>query len=69
MTGLKYEADARGRDPVGGCHRIVCTLQGQYASARHELEFVTRLNALCKGVYGYAEQKQDQGFDLDISVN
>nr|GEZ51233.1 LOB domain-containing protein 22-like [Tanacetum cinerariifolium] len=68
MTSLMYKADARGRDPIGGCHRIVCTLQGKYASARRELEFVTRLNALCKGVYGYAEQKQDQGFDLDINV-
>ncbi|GKE82865.1 LOB domain-containing protein 22-like protein, partial [Tanacetum coccineum] len=72
MTSLMYEADARGRDPIGGCHRIVCALQGQYASARRELEFVTRLNALCKGVYGSAEHMQDivndQGFDLDISV-
>nr|GEW96565.1 retrovirus-related Pol polyprotein from transposon TNT 1-94 [Tanacetum cinerariifolium] len=37
MTSLMYEADARGRDPIGGCHRIVCALQGQYASARRAL--------------------------------
>ncbi|PWA73143.1 hypothetical protein CTI12_AA263120 [Artemisia annua] len=59
MTSLMYEADARGRDPIGGCHRIVCALQGQYTGARRELEFVTQLNALCKGMYGSAEQKQD----------
>ncbi|PWA62470.1 LOB domain-containing protein 22 [Artemisia annua] len=50
MASIKYEADARARDPVGGCCRIVLELDQQLREAEDELKFVKQLLAFYKPV-------------------
>nr|GEX43979.1 LOB domain-containing protein 22-like [Tanacetum cinerariifolium] len=62
MAGIIYEADARARDPAGGCSRILIELDQHIREAESELEFVKQLVALCKRI---GLQKQLKPDDLD----
>ncbi|GKE64632.1 LOB domain-containing protein 22-like protein [Tanacetum coccineum] len=50
MASIVYEADARARDPVGGCSRIVLELVQQLKEAEDELKFVKQLVEFHKSV-------------------
>ena len=61
MASIKNEADARARDPVGGCCRIVLELDQQLREAEDELKFVKQLLAFYKPV-GMFEEEQKPDF-------
>nr|GEW19871.1 LOB domain-containing protein 22 [Tanacetum cinerariifolium] len=56
MASIMYEADARARDPVGGCSRIVLELVQQLREAEDELKFVKQLVEFHKSVGTYCEE-------------
>ncbi|PWA77597.1 LOB domain-containing protein 22 [Artemisia annua] len=58
MASIKYEADARARDPVGGCCRIVLELDQQLREAEDELKFVKQLLAFYKPVGMFEEERK-----------
>ncbi|XP_021754529.1 LOB domain-containing protein 27-like [Chenopodium quinoa] len=48
MRTIIYQSDARAKDPVGGCYRIIRELHHQIAYCKAELDLVLQQLELCK---------------------
>ncbi|KAF9617722.1 hypothetical protein IFM89_038222 [Coptis chinensis] len=59
MQSMIYEADARGKDPVGGSHMIIRNFHHQIACYQSELELVLHQLARCREQVQMNEEKMD----------
>lgn len=64
MRTIIYQSDARAKDPVGGCYRIIRELQYQIAYFKAELDVVIQQLELCKAQV-YHQQQQQQLYPGD----
>ncbi|PWA62469.1 hypothetical protein CTI12_AA217960 [Artemisia annua] len=67
MHTVIYESNARAKDQVGGCYKIVLELEQRIREAESELEFVKQQLEVCKTV-GVQEQIHIidyEWFDID----
>ncbi|MQM15934.1 hypothetical protein Taro_048888 [Colocasia esculenta] len=55
MGSIIFQSDARARDPIGGCYRIILELQRQIDRDSAELDLVLRQLAICRA---QAQQQQ-----------
>ncbi|RZC52947.1 hypothetical protein C5167_021367 [Papaver somniferum] len=62
MRSMIFQAEARARDPVGGCAHLIRDLQFQIARCKEELELVYHQIAMCRA----AAQAQSV---IDVNVN
>ncbi|XP_057246863.1 LOB domain-containing protein 22 [Beta vulgaris subsp. vulgaris] len=58
MRTIIYQSDARAKDPVGGCYRIIRELQYQIAYFKAELDVVIQQLELCKAQVYHQQQQQ-----------
>lgn len=61
MSSIIFEANARANDPVGGCYRILSTLQRQIAHYKAERDLVLQQLAICRATL--AGQAQNLSLD------
>ncbi|KNA18026.1 hypothetical protein SOVF_074520 [Spinacia oleracea] len=63
MRTIIYQSDARAKDPVGGCYRIIRELHHQISYCKAELDLVLQQLELCKAQV-YQQQHHAQLYQM-----
>ncbi|XP_074293961.1 uncharacterized protein LOC141621199 [Silene latifolia] len=67
MHTIMFQSDARAKDPVGGCYRIIRDLHYQIEFCKAELDLVFQQLAICKAQAYQQQQQQQQSQMLHIN--
>ncbi|OEL26203.1 LOB domain-containing protein 22 [Dichanthelium oligosanthes] len=67
MATLIYQSDMRAQDPVGGCYRLIATLERQHELDTAELSAVLHHLALCRQAATAIPPQEGGMADLDVT--
>ncbi|XVE70915.1 hypothetical protein DITRI_Ditri10aG0108200 [Diplodiscus trichospermus] len=69
MKSIIFQANARAKDPVGGCYRLICELQRQIDWTKVELDLVLQQLEFCKAQAGAIQQQSGQQQMVEVAAD